>query len=75
MRNISEDLSQLTATEIVARWMNEDTYQWLLAERAKLISRLNDASVNSRNTIEEELSLISAVIDRYECIHLKTEAA
>lgn len=64
----NNDLSNLTASEITARWMNEETYQWLLRERDRLIARLNDAPSNSPEAINliNEVSLVGDVLDCYE---------
>lgn len=64
----SNDLSNLTASEITARWMNEETYQWLLRERDRLIARLDDAPSNSPEAINliNEVSLVGNVLDCYE---------
>lgn len=64
----NNDLSNLTASEITARWMNEETYQWLLRERDRLIARLNHAPSNSPEAINliNEVSLVGDVLDYYE---------
>lgn len=64
----THDLNTLTPAEVCCLWLNEDGYAWLLRERDRLITSLNDAPSNSELAISliNEVSLVTDVLDCYE---------